>query len=50
MRGLLTCASCPYGAVMPSPDGSIQKCELCMQRTPGKPACVKGCPQPGDRI
>ena len=43
--GCFTCVlSCPYGAVMPSPDGAIQKCELCMQRTPGEPACVKGCP------
>lgn len=43
--GCFTCVlSCPYGAVMPSPDGAIQKCELCMQRTPGEPACVRGCP------
>lgn len=40
-----TCVlSCPYGAVMPSENGAMQKCELCMQRQEGRPACVEGCP------
>ena len=44
--GCYTCIlSCPYGAVMPSPDGhAIQKCELCINNADGEPACVKGCP------
>jgi len=36
--------SCPYGAVSPSPDGVVQKCELCVKATGGTPICVKGCP------
>ena len=36
--------SCPYGAVSPSDDGAVQKCELCVQTSAGSPACVKGCP------
>ena len=36
--------SCPYGAVAPSDDGAVQKCELCVHTTEGSPACVKGCP------
>lgn len=35
---------CPYGAISPSEDGAIQKCELCTKTTAGTPACVKGCP------
>lgn len=35
---------CPYGAVSPSADGAVQKCELCIKTRDGKPACVKGCP------
>lgn len=43
--GCYTCIlSCPYGAVSPSADGAVQKCELCLQRGGGKPACVSGCP------
>lgn len=43
--GCYTCiAVCPYGAVMPAPDGVIQKCELCTKNSAGKPACVTGCP------
>ena len=43
--GCYTCIlSCPYGAVMPSDTGAIQKCELCMNNSAGAPACVKGCP------
>lgn len=35
---------CPYGAVAPSEEGVIQKCELCLKTTEGVPQCVKGCP------
>lgn len=44
--GCFTCILvCPYGAVMPGPDGhAIQKCELCLNNSAGEPACVKGCP------
>jgi Fe-S-cluster-containing hydrogenase components 2 len=44
--GCYTCVlCCPYGAIMPSPDGSAaQKCELCVNSKSGKPSCVKGCP------
>ena len=35
---------CPYGAIMPSDDGVIQKCELCTKNARGLPACVIGCP------
>ena len=36
--------NCPYGAISPSDDGAVQKCELCVQTAAGTPACVKGCP------
>lgn len=40
-----TCVlACPYGAVMPSDNGVVQKCELCTKNGDGTPACVKGCP------
>lgn len=43
--GCYTCIlTCPFGAVVPSNDGAIQKCELCMNNTNGSPACVAGCP------
>ena len=43
--GCYTCIlSCPYGAIMPSPEGAGQKCELCARNKDGEPACVKGCP------
>jgi len=43
--GCYTCIlSCPYGAVSPSQDGAIQKCELCIKTNSGKPKCVEGCP------
>ena len=43
--GCYTCIlSCPYGAVMPSENGVIQKCELCIKNSCGSPACVSGCP------
>lgn len=35
---------CPYGALSPGPDGVMQKCELCLQNSTGRPACVAGCP------
>ncbi len=42
--GCYTCIlSCPYGAIMPSDEGVVQKCELCVNNTGGEPACVKGC-------
>lgn len=43
--GCYTCIlSCPFGAVMPSNDGAIQKCELCTKNAHGEPVCVQGCP------
>ena len=43
--GCMTCVLvCPYGAVMPSDDGVMQKCELCLKNSAGAPACVSGCP------
>jgi carbon-monoxide dehydrogenase iron sulfur subunit len=43
--GCLTCVLvCPYGALAPNENGVMQKCELCLQNTCGKPACVTGCP------
>lgn len=43
--GCYTCIlSCPYGAIMPSDTGAVQKCELCTKNKEGQPACVKGCP------
>lgn len=35
---------CPYGCIMPSDTGAMQKCELCTNNSFGEPACVKGCP------
>ena len=43
--GCYTCIlSCPYGAIMPSNSGVVQKCELCTKNSCGEPACVKACP------
>ena len=43
--GCFTCVLvCPYGAVVPSEEGAVQKCELCGENAGGAPACVKGCP------
>ncbi|MEA4912369.1 MAG: 4Fe-4S dicluster domain-containing protein [Oscillospiraceae bacterium] len=43
--GCYTCVLvCPYGAVLPSAEGPVRKCELCLDNTTGKPACVEGCP------
>lgn len=36
--------SCPYGAISPSDEGAIDKCELCVSTQEGMPQCVKGCP------
>ncbi len=36
--------SCPYGAVSPSDEGAVQKCELCIKTSAGTPRCVEGCP------
>jgi len=36
--------NCPYGAISPSEDGVVQKCELCVKTVAGMPACVQGCP------
>ena len=43
--GCYTCILvCPYGCILPTEEGPVQKCELCMNSRPGKPACVEGCP------
>ncbi|MFA5658159.1 MAG: 4Fe-4S dicluster domain-containing protein [Oscillospiraceae bacterium] len=43
--GCYTCIlSCPYGCIMPSDNGVVQKCELCIENSCGAPACVEGCP------
>ena len=43
--GCYTCIlACPYGAVMPSDEGVVQKCELCLKNSAGQPACVTACP------
>ena len=43
--GCLTCVLvCPYGAVREDGEGVVRKCELCIENTGGKPACVEGCP------
>jgi carbon-monoxide dehydrogenase iron sulfur subunit len=40
-----TCVvSCPYGAIAPSDDGVMQKCELCLKNAIGEPSCVLHCP------
>ena len=43
--GCLTCILvCPYGALALGEDGTMQKCELCLQNSCGESACVRGCP------
>ena len=43
--GCFTCVLvCPYGALAPGENGTMQKCELCLQNACGAPACVTGCP------
>jgi carbon-monoxide dehydrogenase iron sulfur subunit len=42
--GCYTCIlSCPYGAILPSDKGIVQKCELCIDNAGGEPNCVKNC-------
>ncbi|MDD3056783.1 MAG: 4Fe-4S binding protein [Sphaerochaeta sp.] len=36
--------ACPYGALMPSEEQVMQKCELCATNSHGQPVCVQGCP------
>ena len=31
-------------ALRPSPEGPMEKCELCVNNSCGEPACVAGCP------
>lgn len=46
--GCYTCIlCCPYGAISPSEEGAIRKCELCIKTSSGIPQCVKGCPNAG---
>ena len=43
--GCFTCVLvCPYGALTPSGDGVMRKCELWIENASGRPACVAGCP------
>lgn len=43
--GCCTCVLvCPYGAIMPSENGVMQKCEHCQNNEFGEPMCVKHCP------
>jgi len=43
--GCFTCVLvCPYGAIMPTENHVATKCELCLNKQSGSPACVKGCP------
>lgn len=42
--GCFTCVmACPFGCIMPSDNGPMQKCQLCVENG-GTPACVQGCP------
>ncbi len=42
--GCHTCVMvCPFGALSVSPEGTMQKCELCVKNSGGVPACVSGC-------
>ncbi len=43
--GCYTCVLvCPYGSLAVGPEGTMQKCELCLENGCGEPACVSGCP------
>lgn len=43
--GCQTCVLvCPFGAIMISDNGIVDKCELCMNNSEGEPRCVKCCP------
>jgi len=35
---------CPFGAIVVSENGIVDKCELCQNNTQGEPLCVKKCP------
>ncbi len=39
--------ACPYGALMPSEEQVMQKCELCATNSHGQPVRVQGCPNKG---
>ena len=42
--GCFTCVmACPYGCILPSDEGPMQKCERCTKNGT-EPLCVKGCP------
>ena len=42
--GCHTCVLvCPFGALAPGEEGTMQKCELCIKNSGGSPACVEGC-------
>ena len=42
--GCFTCVmACPYGCILPSDEGHMQKSELCTKKGT-EPLCVKGCP------
>ncbi|MDR1821626.1 MAG: 4Fe-4S binding protein [Oscillospiraceae bacterium] len=39
-----TCVlSCPYGCLVQSESGVVDKCQLCLQTAEGSPRCVDGC-------
>lgn len=43
--GCYTCVLvCPYGAIVPSPEGVVEKCELCVNALGGATPCVQHCP------
>ncbi len=43
--GCYTCVLvCPYGAIVPSPEGVMEKCELCVENLGEKTPCVAHCP------
>ena len=43
--GCYTCVSvCPFGAVLPTHDGPVRKCELCTDTEEKNPRCVQSCP------
>lgn len=43
--GCLTCILvCPYGALVQGENGTLTKCELCLENSCSQPACAAGCP------
>ncbi len=43
--GCYTCVLvCPYGAIVPSDQGVMEKCELCVDRLGERTPCVRHCP------